>query len=408
MNHTNRNWPSVPSGPGVSTYSSGLSNDGAEGAKNPWVRTGCYWKLKIGTYNTRSLSSDDRIIELESELSKINFDIIGLSETRRKGEGCITLNNSGHRLFYRGDNTCQRGVGFLVHKSLAGNITSFKGVSDRVAQLTLKINKKYNLNIIQAYLPTTSHPDEVVDSTYEDIENLLRESRAQMNIIMGDFNAKIGKKDNTDVETCTGPFGLGNRNSRGTMLIDFCERHRLKIMNSFFKKKPSRRWTWIAPNITTKNEIDFIITDKPKLFTDTSVLNSFNTGSDHRLLRASVTINTKFDRSKMVKGNKKPDYSNLHAKSSEFQLKLTNKFALLDSNDDLDIYQENIANTILQTAFEIAGTAKETKPEKLTAETKQLQEKRRKMKRDGCNLRSIAYSEVCKAIRHRMAHEIQN
>ena len=60
-------------------------------------------------------------------------------------------------------NTCHRGVAFVVHKKIAGNVTSFEGVSDRLAQLTLKINSKYHLNIIQAYLPATSHTDEEVD-----------------------------------------------------------------------------------------------------------------------------------------------------------------------------------------------------------------------------------------------------
>ena len=61
-------------------------------------------------------------------------------------------------------NTCDRGVAFVVHKKIAGNVTSFEGVSDRLAQLTLKINSKYHLNIIQAYLPTTSHTVEEVDN----------------------------------------------------------------------------------------------------------------------------------------------------------------------------------------------------------------------------------------------------
>ena len=66
---------------------------------------GCQWKLKICTYNARSLSSDDRLHELEDELDRINFDIVGICETRRKGEGCLTLNKSGHQFYYKGGNT---------------------------------------------------------------------------------------------------------------------------------------------------------------------------------------------------------------------------------------------------------------------------------------------------------------
>ncbi|KAK4324387.1 hypothetical protein Pmani_004947 [Petrolisthes manimaculis] len=140
--------PSVPSSSGVTTQGSGRHDKGAEGAKNHWGRIGCHWKLKICTYNTRSFSSDNRMLEFEEELKKINFDIIGISEARRKGEGCLTLTNSGHCLYYKGGDTCQNGVSFLVHKNIAGNVIKFKGMSDRVAQLTIWINGRYHLNII--------------------------------------------------------------------------------------------------------------------------------------------------------------------------------------------------------------------------------------------------------------------
>ena len=39
--------PSVPSSSRVTTQGSGKHDNGAEGAKNLWVRTGCQWKLKI-------------------------------------------------------------------------------------------------------------------------------------------------------------------------------------------------------------------------------------------------------------------------------------------------------------------------------------------------------------------------
>ena len=38
-------------------------------------------------YNARSLSSDDPMIELEEEISRIKWNIVGLSEVRTKGQG---------------------------------------------------------------------------------------------------------------------------------------------------------------------------------------------------------------------------------------------------------------------------------------------------------------------------------
>ena len=42
------------------------------------------------------------MIELEEEISRIKWNIIGLSEVRRKGKGSIILNNTGHTLYYSG------------------------------------------------------------------------------------------------------------------------------------------------------------------------------------------------------------------------------------------------------------------------------------------------------------------
>ena len=93
--------PSVHSSSGVHVHGSGSVNKGAEGAKNLWVWTGCHCDLNICTYNARSLSSDDRMIELEEEISRIEWNIIGLSEVRRKDKGSIILNNKGHSILLR-------------------------------------------------------------------------------------------------------------------------------------------------------------------------------------------------------------------------------------------------------------------------------------------------------------------
>ena len=58
--------------------------------------------------------------------------------------------------------------------------------------------------------------------------------------------------------------------------------------------------------------------------------------------------------------------------------------------------------------MKIAGQNKPQKPDKLSADTKQLREKRRQMKRSGTDVQNIEYVETCKAIRRRMAEEIRS
>ena len=59
--------PSVPGG---------LPIGRTEGAKNH--------RFYVGTFNCRTLNGEDRIKELEEELGKLKWHIIGLAETRRE------------------------------------------------------------------------------------------------------------------------------------------------------------------------------------------------------------------------------------------------------------------------------------------------------------------------------------
>ena len=75
-------WLSVPSSSTVCIHGSRYWTDGTEGTKNLWAWTGCHmiFDLYVGTYNVRTLSSDDKILDLEVELSRIKWTITGLSE----------------------------------------------------------------------------------------------------------------------------------------------------------------------------------------------------------------------------------------------------------------------------------------------------------------------------------------
>ncbi|KAK6760652.1 hypothetical protein RB195_021928 [Necator americanus] len=60
--------------------------------------------------------------------------------------------------------------------------------------------------------------------------------------------------------------------------------------NSLFLKKDHRRWTWESPNGPTRADIDHIVTNRKWCLIDVSLVPSFCTGSDHRLLRAKIRL----------------------------------------------------------------------------------------------------------------------
>ena len=186
------------------------------GAKNIWVKKNHHTRgerLKIATYNVRTLLKDEHVQALEQELKENNMksDVTGLGEVRRKEESFTTL-QSDHLLYHSEANSGQAGEGFLVNKKLKDNITRVSSRNSRVAELVLCITDIYQLNIVQVYAPTTSHSDEETYNFYNTIDNIL-EKQTHYTIVMGDFNAKVGGQTNTS-ERVTGCFGLSQRNER--------------------------------------------------------------------------------------------------------------------------------------------------------------------------------------------------
>ncbi|XP_060806843.1 craniofacial development protein 2-like [Amyelois transitella] len=79
---------------------------------------------------------------------------------------------------------------------------------------------------------------------------------------MGDFNGRIGKQKQGE-ETIIGKNGTSERSKNGTRMA---LENNLKFMNSCFKIKECRRWTWIRGDGKYRNEIDYIASNHPKAF----------------------------------------------------------------------------------------------------------------------------------------------
>lgn len=78
-----------------------------------------------------------------------------------------------------------------------------------------------------------------MEKFYELVDKTIKENREYYNIVMGDWNSKIGKGE--EIKGTMGPNGLGKRNQRGKKLIEFAIRNNLKIAASFYKKRPNRK-----------------------------------------------------------------------------------------------------------------------------------------------------------------------
>uniref|UniRef100_A0A8R1IHH1 Reverse transcriptase domain-containing protein n=1 Tax=Caenorhabditis japonica TaxID=281687 RepID=A0A8R1IHH1_CAEJA len=95
-----------------------------------------------------------------------------------------------------------------------------------------------------------------------------------------------------------GGHGTGQRSDNGDRLGNFAFSSRVSILNTIYPKRPNRKWTWISPNGKTKNEIDFILTNRREIAVDCEVYCDYLNCSDHRLLRARFRSTAKKEKSR--------------------------------------------------------------------------------------------------------------
>ena len=112
---------------------------------------------------------------------------------------------------------------------------------------------------------------------------------------------------------------------------------------------------------------------------------------------------------KKLKTSQKHDHKKLVDNVEQFQIALTNKFSILNSQLDPDInhLNEEIVKTFKQTCIEIAGKAKKNNNIDLPTEIKDLMKKRRTWKRNNA-INRIEYAELCKTIRFEIRQNTRN
>lgn len=217
-------------------------------------------------------------------LENINWTVIGLSEVRRYGEEIEEHEN--FIFYYKGETPGKHGVGFLIHKTLKDEIEEIIGISERIAILNMTFGRE-KWSIVQIYSPTEQSSHFEIDLFYKQLAKALKENTHENKIVMGDFNARIGER-RTGEDIILGPYCYGKRTRNGEKLIELAYEYNLKILNTQYRNR--NRWTWTSPNGLHHNEIDYILTNKSKEFQDCRTLKGLNFNSNHRMIRAKLSV----------------------------------------------------------------------------------------------------------------------
>ena len=284
--------------------------------------------------------------------------------------------------------------------------------SERIVIVRL-LSKPKNILLCQIYSPATADSDEEIKKFYEEVEHAINEKKTwdDIVIVMGDFNAKIGKGEQGEV---VGTRGLGERNERGERLVEFCISNNLIVCNSWFEQKENSKYTWLAPDGKTKNQIDYIMINKRYR---NSVKNAkarpgADCGSDHN----PVAINIKTTLKRMKKNKctrRKWNVSKLESGTIKEKYKIENE-KLIDAKDHRENVEEawgKLKGCLIKTADIVCGKRMHSKKQSwITEEILDKMEERRMWKRNEEKYRSISRTvkKMCRKAKNDYYNKICN
>jgi len=232
------------------------------------------------------LKQGGKLENLKIEMHKNKVSASGVSEVRWTGQGQIRSGN--YTVYYSGGEWAERGVAIVGHKSIVRSVVKKIVCSDRIIAIKLEA-EAVNILLMQVYMPTSEYEDDEVEKLYDIIEEILDEDgKGDTNsIILGDWNSVVGDESYKNI---VGSHGLGRRNHRGQMLIDFCERNGLIVTNIWFKKPKRRLYTWKVPGEWSQHQLDYILVKLRfrNSVKDVQTLPGADIDSDHNVLVCQV------------------------------------------------------------------------------------------------------------------------
>ena len=101
------------------------------------------------------------------------------------------------------------GVAVWIHRKIAGALVGYEPISDRVLVVRLKAEPR-DITLIQVYGPTTAATDEEMERFYQDLSQAVKQvPKGDMLLVMGDFNAIVGRREPSAISSAVGLYGLG-------------------------------------------------------------------------------------------------------------------------------------------------------------------------------------------------------
>jgi hypothetical protein len=140
-----------------------------------------------------------------------------------------------------------------VHKRIIA-VRRVEFVSDRMSYIILR-GRWCNIIVVHVHAPCEDTSDDIKDSFYEELGRVIDQfPRYDMKILLGDFNAKVGRED---IFKPT----IGNEstheisNDNGVRVVNFATSKNLVVKSTMFPHRSIYKYTWTSPDGTPHTTI---------------------------------------------------------------------------------------------------------------------------------------------------------
>ena len=106
---------------------------------------------------------------IKQEMTRVNVDILGISEPRWTGMG--EFNSEDHYIYYCGQESLRRnGVAIIVNERVWNAVLGCNLKNDRMISVCFQV-KPFSVMVIQVYAPNSNAKE--AEQFYEDLQDLL-------------------------------------------------------------------------------------------------------------------------------------------------------------------------------------------------------------------------------------------
>jgi len=180
-----------------------------------------------------------------------------------------------------------------------------------------------------------------------------------MKILLGDFNAKMGREN--ILKLTIGNESLHqDSNDSGVRIVNFATSKNLVVESTMFPHRNIHKYTWTSPDGKTDNQINHILIDRRRHLSilDVRSFRGADCDTDHYLVVAKVR--ERLAASKQAAQKSDGERFNLRKLNElevrkQYQIEITSRFATLENfsvGEDINRAWENIKENIKTSAKE--------------------------------------------------------